>query len=312
MENLIFLEQIDNKFPSSNLSAISLANKFDGKNSGVFIGRAHDQFIDEALNFLSQIYYIKTEKDLTAEFVSEILKSLIKKLKCKRVIATNSTYTKDLFPRVAGQTKSSMGSDIIGFIDSNKFLRTNYTGNIITEVTLNSPLIFITCRQSTFEDAKNLKEKGRLIEQDVANDLDMKSRIISTDILSSDRPALNDAKVVIGIGRGIKSKENFDNYIEKLANLLNGAIGGTRTACDLGYISNDLQIGQTGKIIAPDLYINIGISGATQHIAGIRNSKIIISINNDELAPIFEYSDYIIHNDWQNIIPQIINLLSLQ
>lgn len=226
-------------------------------------------------------------------------------------LAPASTFGKDLMPRIAGLLDAPMASDIIGFEKEGENLlikRPMYAGNAIATVVLEGTPKLITVRQTAFDAAG---EEGEAPIEEVSPQVDassLKSRYVKMEATKSERPELTEARVVVSAGRGIKAKENFA-LIEELADLLGAAIGASRAAVDAGWAPNDWQVGQTGKIVAPELYIAVGISGAIQHLAGMKDSKVIVAINKDEEAPIFQVADYGLVADLFKAVPELIEEL---
>lgn len=218
-----------------------------------------------------------------------------------------TAFGKAVMPRIAAKLDIEQISEMTKVISEDTFERPIYAGNAIATVQTMDPIKAITVRTAAFLMA----EKGSIaapIEKIDAIQGDKKTVFLSAEIDRSNRPDLSSAKVVVAGGQGVGSKENF-KLIEQLADKLGAAIGASRAAVDAGYVSNELQVGQTGKIIAPDLYIAVGISGAVQHVAGIKDAKVIVAINQDIDAPIFLTADYGIEGDLNEVIPQLIQAL---
>ncbi len=223
------------------------------------------------------------------------------------VLAPASTFGKDFMPRLSGLLDAPLASDIVGLAKEGESLRVHrpmYAGNAIATVELvGNPLLF-TVRQTAFDPAPEFESRAPVSPVTVTVDPGG-SLFIGREETKSERPELTEARVVVSAGRGIKSPENY-KLVEELADLFQAAIGATRAAVDAGWAPNDWQVGQTGKIVAPELYIALGISGAIQHLAGMKDSKVIVAINKDEEAPIFQVADYGLVADLFKAVPALI------
>lgn len=220
------------------------------------------------------------------------------------ILAPASTSGKNTMPRVAALLDVAQVSEITAVISGDTFVRPIYAGNAFATVQSKDPIKVITVRATVFDAVP--ADGGNATVESVAAGADTGlTKFVSQELAKSDRPDLTAAKVVIAGGRGLSSAEQFKAILEPLATKLNAAIGATRAVVDAGFVSNDLQIGQTGKVIAPELYIGIGISGAIQHVAGIADSKVIVAINKDEEAPIFQIADYGLVADLFTAVPEL-------
>jgi electron transfer flavoprotein alpha subunit len=221
------------------------------------------------------------------------------------VTATATAVGKDLIPRVAALLDAGMASDIAKTTAKDTFVRPILAGNAYSTVQISTPIICVTPRQSEFEPAAELGSAGT-VTTSAAGALDaLGAKFEKLDAQKSDRPDLGDAKVVVAGGRGMKTGENF-KVLEELADLLGAAMGASRAATDAGMVPADWQVGQTGKIVAPNLYFAVAISGAIQHLAGMKGSKTIVAINKNKDEPIFQVADYGLVAEWEKAVPELI------
>ena len=218
------------------------------------------------------------------------------------ILAAATTTGKNFMPRVAALLDVAQISDIIDVVSTDTFVRPIYAGNAIATVQSEDSVKVITVRAAAF-DAAGEDNSAEVVSSDVATDAG-KSSFVSAELTESERPELTAAEVVISGGRGMQNGENF-SLLDGIADKLGAAIGASRAAVDAGFVPNDMQVGQTGKIVAPQLYIAVGISGAIQHLAGMKDSKIIVAINKDEEAPIFQVADYGLVGDLFEVLPQL-------
>ena len=223
------------------------------------------------------------------------------------ILAATGTYSRGFLGRLAARLQAPMVADVMAIADKTHFTRPIYAGAVLAEVAVEAEKILLSVRASSFEPAP--ENNNAPLEAVTAQPAKVASKSIKLDAASSDRPELGSASVVVSGGRGVGKKEDFA-LIEKLADKLGGAVGASRAAVDAGFAPNDWQVGQTGKVVAPDVYFAIGISGAVQHLAGIKGAKTIVAINKDPNAPIFNVADYGLVGDLFEIVPALTEKLT--
>lgn len=221
------------------------------------------------------------------------------------ILATHTTHGKNYMPRVAALLDVAQISDLIAVVDASTFKRPIYAGNAIATVQSEDAIKVLTVRGTAFDPVATERngDPAPVVNLDIVHDTQT-SAFVSKELVKQDRPELTVAGTIISGGRGMQSGENF-KLLEDVADKLGAAIGASRAAVDSGFVSNDMQVGQTGKIVAPELYIAVGISGAIQHLAGMKDSKVIVAINKDEDAPIFQIADYGLVADLFDAIPEL-------
>ncbi len=310
---LVFLQHEKGVLPKSTLVAIKAAVELKevwkkDQIVGVCIGPGSTQAAEEALEYgLNQVLKNEDaifEKYLAANY-TEALKAAFSSGACDTLIAATTSHTRDFMPRLAALLDAGQASDVVAINPEGSLKRTMYAGDILADVEIVSPNKFLTVRASAFKPAEKTAKSGSLGDLAISIDSSKAGEVVSYEISKSERPELSDAEIVVSGGRALQSTENFEKYIYPLADVLGAAIGASRAAVDSGYVPNDWQVGQTGKVVAPTLYIAIGISGAIQHLAGMKDSKTIVAINKDADAPIFELADYGLVADLYDVLPKL-------
>ena len=247
---------------------------------------------------------ISAKGELEGSLAENIAPVIIESIKdATHILSSAGTFGKNIMPRVAALKDSQQISDVCEIIDSETFVRPIYAGNALATVKSLDKVKFMTIRATAFQAAETQGGSANIVDGPIANTNGLSS-FVKRDLSESDRPELTAAKIVVSGGRGVGSADNFA-LLDPLADKLGAAVGASRAAVDAGYVPNDYQVGQTGKVVAPELYIAIGISGAIQHLAGMKDSKVIVAINKDEEAPIFQIADFGLVGDLFQVIPEL-------
>ena len=305
MSILVIAEHNNIEVKSSTLNTINAASKLGSEIEVLVLGSNIDNISKEISSYqhVSKVIFIDSEKfeNAIAENIEPVILSLAEKY--SHILAPATTFGKNVMPRVAVKLDVAQISDIVNIESENTFIRPIYAGNALATVKSKDTKKVITVRPTSFDVVA--KEGGSGVVEQINFDIgESKVEFIDREESKSDRPELSTARVVVSGGRGLQSAENF-KLISDIADKLNAAIGASRAAVDAGYVSNDYQVGQTGKVVVPDLYIAVGISGAIQHLAGMKESKIIVAINKDEEAPIFNIADYGLTADLFEALPAL-------
>ena len=310
MPTLLIAEHNNKEVKSFTLNAITAASQIDKDLHVLVIGNKTDEvaksisavpLVKKVINIDDSIY----ENYLAENFTSIIVKYA---KDYSHIVCSANTFGKNLMPRVAALLDISQVSDIIKVISPETFLRPIYAGNAFATVKSLDKKKCITIRPTSFDPAPSTGGSAEIVKGEAGESFSL-IKFIKREEVKSERPELGTARVVISGGRGMQKSENF-KLITAIADKLNAAVGASRAAVDAGYISNDHQVGQTGKVVVPDLYIAVGISGAIQHLAGMKESKIIVAINKDGEAPIFSVADYGLEADLFEALPQFLEELN--
>lgn len=313
INTLVLLEHDNKTINSASLAAISAAQKIGGQISALLFTTSADSSVVQQASKIKGIQKLihcsnpKFDHGI-AETLEPALLRAIEQVKCTHFFAPHTAFGKNVVPRLAGGLDVSPISDIISVINEKQFVRLIYAGNAVSQVESNDKIKLITVRATAFDKAaitNDAVQVETLASPDIPADT---PQWLSEQLTKSDRPELSNASRIVSGGRALKSAENF-KIMYDLADVLGAAVGATRAAVDAGYAPNDLQIGQTGKVVAPELYIAAGISGAIQHLAGMKDSKCIVAINKDPEAPIFQVADYGIVGDLFKIVPEMTQAL---
>ncbi len=308
MSILIIAEHDNTSLKPATLSTISAAKAIGGDIDILVAGAGVDAVATQcaAIDGITKVLTVDSA-DLSHPLAEALTPVIVKAADgYTHILAPATSFGKNTLPRVAALLDVQQISDITKVIDDDTFERPVYAGNAIATVKSSDAVKVITVRGSAFDAASAEGGSASVSALGGAEGLGAqdKASFVSQELSVSDRPELTSASVVVSGGRGVGSAENFA-IIEALADKLGGAVGASRAAVDAGYVPNDYQVGQTGKIVAPDLYIAVGISGAIQHLAGMKDSKVIVAINSDEDAPIFQVADYGLVMDLFEAVPQL-------
>ena len=305
MTTLFFIEHANGKVSDQSLKAISATKDLGEEVHGMLAGTAIDSVVEEASKISGVSKIIHIENDEYNNILAEKLTSAILDISdnYNYFCAAATTTGKNVMPRVAAKLDVSQISEIIGVESNDTFIRTIYAGNAIATVQSSDAKKVLTIRPTAYKAAE-ASDTGCEVEKINPENIPNISEYIREELTKSDRPELTSAKIIISGGRGMQNGENFE-LLDKVAAKLGAAVGASRAAVDAGFVPNDYQVGQTGKVVAPELYIAVGISGAIQHLAGMKDSKVIVAINKDEEAPIFDIADYGLVADLFQVLPEL-------
>ena len=305
MSILVIAEHDNNELKVSTLNTVTAALEIGGDVSVLVAGSESSSVAEQASKISRINSVIHVDDPIYKNFLAEDLGNLVVSVAdgFNYILAPATTFGKNFLPRVAAKLDVQQISDIISVEDADTFKRPIYAGSCIATVKSTDTVKVITVRTTAF-DASPMSDSSVSVNSGSVVDSLNNASFVSDEIAESDRPELTAADVIVSGGRALGSSENFE-IIEALADKLGAAVGASRAAVDAGYVPNDYQVGQTGKIVAPNLYIAIGISGAIQHLAGMKDSKVIVAINKDEDAPIFQVADYGLVGDLFEAVPEL-------
>jgi electron transfer flavoprotein alpha subunit len=309
---LVVAEHLHGKFPKTTLVSVSAGRQAAGLGGGKCLAVVLGQNVDGLANELAEygVDVVAVDGAPFAHYLADAytaaIAEVVKQKDVELVVAAATAMGKDLLPRVAARLGAGIAVDVTAIVDARTFQRPMYAGNVIATVQIESTPRVVSVRTTAFDAATKNAQKGAVEKLAVSPDAaHARMQFVAFAETKSDRPVLTEARIVCSGGRGLKNGENFTIYLEPLCDALGAAMGASRAAVDAGFVPNDLQVGQTGKVVAPALYIAVGISGAIQHLAGMKDSKVIVAINKDADAPIFQVADYGLVADLFQVLPEL-------
>jgi electron transfer flavoprotein alpha subunit len=316
-ETLVLIEHDAHQVRRPSLHAISAARRLGVPYDLLVLGHDIGSLSASLSGFGAATVHVADDPALAhplADRYAAVIAQVARAIEARTLLGTSSTFTKDLLPHAAALLDAPMLSDVVSIEtqDGNQiYTRPVCAGSALAQVVVDGARRVLTVRSAAFDVPEPTDSLSivRRVQLDPAR-LPAGMRFISRESRPADRPELTDARVVVAGGRPLKDRETYDRLVTALADVLGGAVGATRAAVDAGVVPNDWQIGQTGKVIAPDLYIALGVSGAIQHLAGIKDSRVIVAINKDADAPIFEVANYGIVGDLFQLAPELIDKLT--
>jgi electron transfer flavoprotein alpha subunit len=307
MTNLLVIAEHDNQsIKAATLNTVAAAQKIGGDVHVVVAGHNAQAAADAAAKIAGVSKVLLSDAPQLAQGLAENVEATVLAIakNYSHILAPATAAGKNVTPRIAAKLDVVQISDITAVHSADTFERPIYAGNAIATVQSADPVKVITVRTTAFEAVA--AEGGSASVENLEAAADNGNAVfISREVTKLDRPELTSAKIIVSGGRGLGSGENYTQVLEPLADKLNAALGASRAAVDAGYVPNDYQVGQTGKIVAPQLYVAVGISGAIQHLAGMKDSKVIVAINKDEEAPIFSVADYGLVGDLFTVVPEL-------
>ncbi|KUI98006.1 electron transfer flavoprotein subunit alpha/FixB family protein [Vibrio sp. MEBiC08052] len=302
MTILIIAEHDHLKLGDATFHAVGAGKQIGDDIHLLIVGRHCESVVEQAAQLGNVATVLVADAGASAENIANLIAGIGRDY--THIVAAATSFSKNFLPRAAALLDVSFISEVIDIESDDIFRKPIYSGSAIATIQSVDPIKMMTIRTTAFPASADMGGAATVVQVPVTEDVQL-SQVISHQQIESSRPELSSARIVIGGGRGLGNEHNFA-LLETLGDKLGAAIGGTRAAVDAGFTANDLQIGQTGKVIAPDLYIAVGISGAIQHTSGVKDAKTIVAINNDADAPIFQSSDYVLVADCMDVLPELI------
>nr|WP_315276992.1 FAD-binding protein [uncultured Acinetobacter sp.] len=308
MSILVIAEHDNKALNGATLNVVAAAQKIGGDITVLVAGSGAQAVADQAAKVAGVSKVLLADDAAYANQLAENVAKLVAELGkgYSHILAASTTTGKNILPRAAALLDVSMITDIVAVDSAKTFKRPIYAGNAIATVESSEAIVVGTVRGTAFDPVAAEGGSAAVEAATVTGDAGI-SKFVSEEIVKSERPELTAARIVVSGGRGVGSGENYHKILDPLADKLGAAQGASRAAVDAGFVPNDMQVGQTGKIVAPDLYIAVGISGAIQHLAGMKDSKVIVAINKDEEAPINAVADYWLVGDLNTVVPELVS-----
>jgi electron transfer flavoprotein alpha subunit len=311
MTILVIAEHDNNSLKAATLNTVAAAISIGGDIHVFVAGHDARGVAEEAAGVRGVMKVLLADAEHLGNNLAENIEATVLSIarRYSHILVPATAYGKNIAPRIAAKLDVAQISDITAVISPDTFERPVYAGNAIATVQSVDPIKVITVRSTGFDAAATNGAAGEVEAITAAPDFGA-SRFVSREVTKLDRPELTSAEIVVSGGRGLGSGDNYHNLLDPLADALGAALGASRAAVDAGFVPNDYQVGQTGKIVAPELYVAVGISGAIQHLAGMKDSKVIVAINKDPEAPIFGVADYSIVGDLFSVVPELVKELA--
>ncbi|WP_429496107.1 electron transfer flavoprotein subunit alpha/FixB family protein [Paraburkholderia youngii] len=310
MVSLVIAEHDNASIKAATLTTIAAAKKIGGEVHVLVAGHNAQPVVHAAANIAGVSKVLLADAPHLEVGLAENIEATVLNIakNYSHILAPATAYGKNVVPRIAAKLDVAQISDITAVDSPDTFERPIYAGNAIATVQSQDPIKVITVRTTGFDAVAAEGGSASVEKLEAAADAGI-SQFVSREVTKLDRPELTSANIIVSGGRGLGSGENYTKVLEPLADKLGAAMGASRAAVDAGYVPNDYQVGQTGKIVAPQLYIAVGISGAIQHLAGMKDSKVIVAINKDKEAPIFSVADYSLVGDLFTVVPELVGSL---